>query len=123
MEFIITIQDHLKEYRKGVDDCYSLAREIYLENGIELPEYIDVRSAKKRDDFKGFLIDNVEYEEVVNIERGAFILFKTNPWHCGIAVDTKKMIHRLEGMDTRIERVSNYGQEIAGIYMVKKVST
>jgi cell wall-associated NlpC family hydrolase len=122
INFKIHPTKHFKEYQKGVNDCYTLAVDIYAENGITLPKYHDVSSPGKRNKFKRELIDTVNYVEIDKIEKGAFILYRTIPWHCGIAVDNERMIHRSEGFDTRIEKVTEYGQKIAGIYLVKKDS-
>lgn len=111
---------NFKEYEKGVNDCWTLAVDIFAENDIILPEYYDVSSAGKRNLFKKKLIETVKYEEVDKIERGAFILFQTDPWHCAVAISDTHMIHRSEDFDTRIEKVTEYGQKIAGIYLVKK---
>lgn len=110
---------NFKEYSKGKDDCWSLAVDIYRENGLYLPNHEDVRTMKKRNEFKNFLLDNVEYEETGKIERGVFLLIESDPWHCGIAVDDKRMIHRLQGINTRIDRIQNYEEKIKGIYLVK----
>jgi len=111
---------HFKEYQLGVNDCWTLVQDIYRENSIELPAYVDVNSAKKRKDFKTFIIDNVEYTEVDKIARGVIILFDSNPYHCGVAVDSKNMIHRAENINTRVERIETYGKKIKGLYLVKK---
>ena len=122
MTFQISIYNY-KEYVKGQCDCWTLVQDIYAENGIELPDYIDVRTANQRKNFKEFLVENMEYKEIDKPERGALILFETDPYHCGIAVDENKMIHRAENINTRIERIDGYGKKIAGIYLVKKVSS
>ena len=119
---IIDTAKHMKEYQKGIVDCWTLVQDIHKDNGIILPDYIDVNSASKRNTFKEQMTDIVEYEELDHLERGALILFESNPWHCGIAIDDAKMIHRAEGINTRIERVDRYGKKVAGIYLVKRLN-
>jgi cell wall-associated NlpC family hydrolase len=122
MIFRISLSN-FKEYVRGVQDCWTLLQDIYAENGIELPDYVSVNSASKRNAFKEFLVDNLNIEKVDKLERGALILFETDPWHCGVAVDDKSMIHRASGINTRIEEVKRYGKEVAGIYLVKKIDS
>jgi cell wall-associated NlpC family hydrolase len=121
MEFNIS-DSNFKEYVRGQQDCWTLVQDIFAENGIELPDYIDVRSPSQRNKFKEFLVGDLNITKIDKLERGALILFETDPWHCGVAIDDKSMIHRASGINTKTERVDKYGKEVAGIYLVKENS-
>ncbi len=118
---IIDVSKHFKEYNLGSDDCWGLVIDIHRENGIELPRFLDVNSAKKRNGVKEFLIDNLTIKELQKPTKGAIILLKGNPWHCGICLDDKRYLHRKKDINTRIDRIKDV--QTQGLYMVtQKVS-
>lgn len=118
-KFKINIKKHFKEYISGQSDCWTLVKDIYKENGIELPDYIEVNSISKRNEFKKWLFKNLEIEEVNKYFCGVILLFEGDPWHCGVCINEKEFIHRDKKINTKVEKIDSY-RKPKGLYLITK---
>lgn len=116
------MQRYFKEYEEGVYDCWILVQEYFKnELNIDIPSYEKVYSARLRKNFKEFLLKDagIIYKEIDKPQKDCIVLIKGDPYHSGVAINEKEMLHCMQGIDTKIERINNY--EVIGLYMVQRV--
>ena len=111
--------------REGVD-CWGLVYLFYLEQFcIELPDYLDDYS-HIRDRRLGELINEQaaqRWERVYTPEPGALIILNMRglPFHTGIVVDNRRMIHAQIGTQVAIEDYTGirWKKRVLGFYRLK----
>lgn len=85
-----------RPFKLGVNDCWTLVREIYMdEHGIDLPK-LPIATNLNQDDVYDAFHNNIKLEKVQVAERGCIIVFRSGrmKWHCGYALNSKQHFHQ-----------------------------
>lgn len=110
-----------REFCWGLDDCYSLVRDWYLQNdGLTLPDFLRGPDFWIHRDLFGEGLARAGFSRVDEApERGDVLLFAVRsqgiPNHCGIAMGDGRMLHHLPGRLSVVEPVGAWVQCLQGV--------
>ena len=120
-----------RAFRPGVQDCFSLSRDHYRLQGIDLPNFPRDHAwwrGKERIDIFGMYLDQSGFEKIsindLQVNDGLAVPYGTEMvCHCGVLLEGNKFLHHLGGKLSVIEDVTRWIQrakEGGRFFRVKK---
>jgi cell wall-associated NlpC family hydrolase len=106
-------------------DCWGLVRYVLQQEfGItSLPDYADrYTSAGDRNSVSSAVSAGLAlgWHQVTSPASGVLVILRVagRPWHCGLAISDRLMLHTLEGVNTCVERLDSavWSKRIEGFY-------
>lgn len=108
-----------RTWNHPIFNCFSLVAEVlHNEFNIDTPLYEYTGDVKKAD--KLFMESLPEWMEVDAPSAGCMVVFNLQgkPLHCGVMIDSNRMLHCLKGRETCVESIhsATWAKRVEGFY-------